>query len=181
MDRARRAGLAVPMLAVLLGASVLALRDSADAADSHERVAAVLVERMDSQAAVREAFAHLEQAIVLRPSSPYAWSALAAARYRAGIPDEIFEIAMRRAAELGPNEPQVQETIVLYGLALGEGGGLATRAAVGKMLAAGLRRDPSAMLRIAERRGRLDAACRRLTRSAVPPQWTRSCGLTGAT
>lgn len=177
MAPARRLALAVPVIALLACAIVLATRQSeGNPAEDVERSGLLLADRMDSPAAVKEAFAQLQRAIFLRPSSPYAWAALAAARYRAGVADETFRVALLRAAELGPNEPRVQDTVALYGLAVWPEAGPELRAAVDRMVAAGMRRDAPAMLQIAQRRGRLDSACRHIDASAaLERKWMQAC------
>jgi hypothetical protein len=137
---------------------------------------------MDSPAAVASTLERLREAIVRRPSSPYAWASWAAARYRAGMPDSAFETALVRASELGPNEPQVQETVAYFGLAVWDQATIGTRAAVDRMIGAGVRRDASRMLQIAGQRGRLDAACRHLGPSAsLKDPSIQACGVRGTT
>ena len=50
--------------------------------------------------------------------------------------------------------------VALYGLAVWEEVAPETRDAIDHMMTNGMRRDPAQMLQIAQRRGRLDVACR---------------------
>ena len=81
-----------------------------------------------------QALAELSTAVALRPVWPYAWAAYAEAKYRAGAADAAFEAAVRRAVELGPFEPAVQETVALYGLPVWDVASPGTRAAIERAL-----------------------------------------------
>jgi hypothetical protein len=123
-----------------------------------------------------EANHHVTRALALRPVWPYSWAALADIRYRSGVADETFELALRRAAELGLNEPPVQAAIAFYGLAVWDEIGSATRTAVESAVAAGMRRDAPEMMQIARRRGRLPVACRYVdATSRIPDNWAQLC------
>ena len=177
MLRRGKALVALPLLAVLAWSAYEcqriargSLAASAAEGDSTSRALALIpqaawVHEAAGIAAAREAraadaSAHLSAALRMRPTSPGTWAAFAEARYKAGVSDETFGLALLRAAALGPNEPEVQETVAFYALAVFDELGPATRAAVDRIVAAGMRRDPAAMLQIAQRRGRLDVACR---------------------
>jgi hypothetical protein len=95
-----------------------------------------------------------------RPVSPYTWANFVHASYELGQTGEDFEAALRHAAELGPWEPEVQNTLVSYGLAVREEVTPQTRAAIDQVVANAMRRNPLETLQIAYRRGRLDIACR---------------------
>jgi hypothetical protein len=150
---------------------------------SHELLGILDLRSVDHVDFQRSAVARLLQALHLRPTSPYTWASLARALYEAGDTGPSFELALRRAAELGPSEPDVQRTVVDYGLALDSELSLSTRSAVDAMLAAGVVRNPLEMLRIGDRRGRLTTVCRDLIRSARPtdPESTKICQRTEAT
>ena len=130
-----------------------------------------------------KARAELERSIVLRPVSPYAWAALEGHRYLAGAPVAELEKPLMNAALLGPSEPAVQRTVADLGLALWKESTPALRAAVAPVLTAGIRRDPNEFMQIAERRGRLDVACRHFDRSSrrAEPKWTITCNRLEAT
>ena len=69
------------------------------------------------------------------------------------------------AIALGPSEAEVQVTVAdLRPRRLGRSDRPQRGAAVERAVAAGMRRNPVAMLQISERRGRLDAACRHARR-----------------
>ena len=134
------------------------------------------VERASGPEQVRE----LKQALAMRPISPYTWANLAAAQYRAGVTGETFQVALERASQLGPNEPAVQGIVALYGLAVLDEVRPQTRAAIGRMLAAGMKSDPAAMLQIAQRRGRLDVACHYVDASRLAGDLSKLCNTRGA-
>jgi len=127
--------------------------------------------------------AHLETSIALRPVSPYAWAALEADRYLRGAPVARLEKPLLNAALLGPSEPLVQRTVADFGLALWKETGPEARDAVSRLLTAGMRRDPNEFMQIAERRGRLDVACRHFDGSSrqADAKWTITCNRLEAT
>lgn len=130
-----------------------------------------------------EALVHFSKALELRPTSPYSWANFVEASYRKGGSGPGFEAALRRAAETGPSEPEVQRTVVDYGLAVYDEVGPATRSAIDRMIAAGMIRNPLEIMRIAQRRGRLDTACRHLAESPrrTELKWQQVCLRTEAT
>ena len=116
-------------------------------------------------------------AIAARPGSGYAWSTLATLDYHLGDTGASFEKALVNAQRLAPYEPEVQQVIADYGLAVIGEVQPATRAAIDRAVAAGMKRNAPEILQIAARRGRLDVACRHLdgeTRPAVT-KWTQLC------
>ena len=196
MNVARRALLCVPAVAGLVWAMALAAsaasaslvaNASPDTAaleravqeapadpELHELLALSLandVERSSGPEQVRE----LKQALAMRPVSPYTWANLAAAQYRAGVTGETFQLALERAAQLGPNEPAVQGLVALYGLAVLDEVRPQTRAAIDRVVAAGMKSDPAAMMRIAQRRGRLDVACHHADLSRLAGDLSKLC------
>ena len=80
--------------------------------------------------------------------------------YRLGETGAQFESALMRAEQFGPHEPQVQQTVAFYGMAVWDTASPKVRSAVDEAVAAGIRRKPLEMLQIAQRRGRLSVACR---------------------
>jgi hypothetical protein len=88
-----------------------------------------------------------------------------------------FEAAINHAVELGTFEPDVQGIVANYGLAVWSEVGPKTRASVEGTVAAAMKRNPLEMLQIAERRGRLDVACRHLSGSSrqADPKWSQLC------
>lgn len=123
------------------------------------------------------AMGYFLRALEDRPTSPYTWANLLEVQYLLGVTGREFESAIVRAAGLGPAEPEVQRAVALYGLAVWDEVAPATRAAIERMVAAGMRRNPAEILPISARRGRLFLACRHF--SAVPqrndPQWSKLC------
>ena len=176
MAAARRAVIVAPLISILLGCTVMASAPGEGDPTLEERLG-----NQQSLAGVPGSDEHLKRALALRPSSPYAWAGLAEVRYRTGVADETFELALRRARELGLHEPAVQEAVSLYGLAVWDELQDNTRAAVDDMIAAGMRRDAPRMLQIAKRRGRLDVACRHVAKtSRVSENWAQLCKSTEA-
>lgn len=192
MDATRRALVSVPIVAALAwaatlcvsaaNANVIASAAPADVAalqralewapadaELHEHLGAALLKQGAG------AMPELERAVLLRPTSPYAWASYAEARYQEGRTGTAFEEALLRAASLGPNEPEVQESVALYGLAVWNDVRADTRETIGRMVAAGMKRDPSAMLRIADRRGRLEVACAHVDGVKSTPDLHRLC------
>jgi tetratricopeptide (TPR) repeat protein len=129
---------------------------------THEILGLLSLARASEADRLEDGIAHLERALELRPASPFAWANLADARYRRGDAGPHLELPLQRAAELGPSEPGVQRIVGDLGLAVWDEVGPSTKAAVDRMVAAGIRRNPLEMLQISERRGRLDVACRHL-------------------
>ena len=150
---------------------LLAIADNslADATSGHEYLS--------------EAVVQLRKALELRPMSPYTWSNFAATQYRLGDTGKNFRAALVHAAELGPQEPEVQVTVAEYGLAVWNEVDEQTRAAIEKSVAAGMRRQPREILQIAERRGRLAVACRHVAGSPrqTDTKWLQLCQSTEAT
>lgn len=162
------------------------VRDDLDRAAAHDRTDPSIHEllgllkarRVDRPELVGESIAHFSRALELRPVSPYAWAHLAQASYRMGDTGPVFEAALRRAAGMGPSEPQIQRMVADLGLAVWDETKPETRAAVERMVDAGLRRNPLEMLQISDRRGRLDVACGRLGNDLALPtekRWPEPC------
>jgi predicted Zn-dependent protease len=117
-----------------------------------------------------------------RPGSAYTWAHYARALYGKGDTGASYELALRRASELGPHEPQVQRTVADLGLATYDDSTTSTRKAVESMVANGMARDPRETLQIAQRRGRLAIACGYLPQSSRnDPEAARACLSTEAT
>ena len=146
-------------------------------APAHELLGHLGLRRTDDAARMRASVRHFVRALHLRPVSPYAWAGLAEAKYQLGELDSVFEAAILNAAALGPAEPGVQRVVASYGLAAWGELSEPARAAVEKLLAAGVRREPGEMLRLAMRRGRLQSACRYLmeARREADARWLQLC------
>jgi hypothetical protein len=124
-----------------------------------------------------EAGVHFRRALELRPVSPYTWANLAMQQYRTGDTGAVFRTSMTHAAELGPNEPPVQAMLADYGLAVFDEVPEANRQLIESAIARGMRRAPQYFLQIAQRRGRLDVACRHFERPTrqVDSKWVQIC------
>jgi hypothetical protein len=127
---------------------------------SHELLGMLGSLRRDSPKHMDEGVAHLARALEMRPVSPYSWAMVVEARYLRGDPAIELELPMQRAMQLGPSEPGVQRVIAEYGLAVWPELQPEIRAQVDRAIASGMRRNPLEMLRISDRRGRLEAGCR---------------------
>jgi hypothetical protein len=143
----------------------------------HELLGLIDARRGERGKFLPDAAVHFTKAIELRPTSPQTWSDLAAVKYRSGDTGAEFETALNRAVELGMYEPDVQGIVANYGLAVWNEVGPKTRASVDAIVAAAMKRNPLEMLQIAERRGRLDVACRHLPGSPrqADPKWSQLC------
>jgi len=144
-----------------------AVRIRPNDASSHELLGILGAMRREDPKRMEHGIAHLVRALELRPVSPYAWANLAEARYRRGDGGDSLELPLTRAAQLGPSEPGVQRVVAEYGLAVWRELSPTARADVDRMIGAGTRRNPLEMLRISDRRGRLEAACRHVLGSAT--------------
>jgi hypothetical protein len=145
--------------------------------DIEEMLGALALRRIDRPAFLDEGLAHYARAVELRPTSPYTWSAIVGALYRKGDTGRSFQVALRRAAELGPAEPEVQRTVADLGLATWDELDPDARRAVEAMVGSAMERDPAELLQIARRRGRLAVACRHLADAPrrVDPEALSTC------
>lgn len=98
-------------------------------------------------------------AVVLRPTSPYAWANRAWARYHLGLLDAQFYAALENAIRLGPWEREVQLVVVDLGLGLWPVMPSDLRLKVLGMVQRGQRRYAQNMVDIAARYGRLAEVC----------------------
>ncbi len=143
----------------------------------HELLGLIDARRIERPEYLSEAAVHFARAIELRPTSPQTWGNLAAVKYRMGSTGTEFEASLQHAAEFGGYEPDVQAIVANYGLAVWNEVGQPTQAAIETAVAAGMARNPVETLQIAQRRGRLDVACRHLSGSTrqTDPKWTQPC------
>jgi hypothetical protein len=115
-------------------------------------------------------------ALVLRPTSPYAWANFANTKYRMGQTDVTFERSLDNAIRLGPWEPAVHRLGTDLGLAVYRDVSPASREEIRRLVGNSMHRDPVETLQIAERRGRLDVACAFVPGNRrVDAQWTERC------
>ena len=141
----------------------------------HELKGLLSRHRFDAPEIAALASAHFIRAIALRPVSPTTWANLVQAKYEAGDTSGAFGKVLATAALLGPSAPHVQRMVAHYGLAVWDEVSEPVRAAIDASLAAGMRRNPLEMLRIAQRRGRLAIACRHLAGIPLDPKWAQLC------
>jgi hypothetical protein len=112
-----------------------------------------------AMAAVRSANAHFRKTLMERPISPFAWANLALSKlYLDELDDELFA-ALRWADELGPWEPEVQQTVLFVGLAAWHKLGPAQRVAMVRTLERAVRRDAPKITEIVRSFDRLDLLC----------------------
>lgn len=144
--------------------------------NAHELIGLVRL-KGGHEADLVDAASRFSRSLELRPVSPYTWANLAATKYRQGDTKAVFETALVNAVALGAAEPQVQRTVAFYGLAVLDEVAPRTREAIDRIVANGARRDPAEMLQIAQRRGRLDIACRHVAGARRQPdaKWSQIC------
>ena len=102
---------------------------------------------------------YFAEAVVRRPSSPYAWANLAWAKYQAGQIDRVLMTALAQAARLGPWEKEVQFVVVDLGFALWAEIPPTLQTSVTTTAKNAQRHWPNEVATIAEKRGRLAEVC----------------------
>ena len=113
-----------------------------------------------------------------RPVSAQTWANVASQKYRVGDTGPAFEKAFLNAARLGPNEVGVQAILANYGLALWPDLGPEMQARTDAIVGRAIARDPKEIMQIAQRRGRLQVACRHFNsqpRRADLAKWAETC------
>jgi hypothetical protein len=150
---------------------------------SYELLGILMSSRLGNPEYSKSAHVYFSHALQLRPTSPYTWANLVELDYLEGNTGIEFELAIRRAAWLGPQEPEIHTAVADYGLAVWTEVNPVTQRAISETLQSGLRRKPLEMLQISERRGRLALACRHLVgmSRAPDPKWLQICESTEAT
>jgi hypothetical protein len=114
---------------------------------------------LNARTAARSASAHLHQALLVRPTTPFVWANLALSKLQLGeIDAELFQI-LRWADELGPWEPDVQNIVIEASLRAWTGLEPAQREAVVRTMWRGAQRDPGNIVKIAKSFNRLDLLC----------------------
>lgn len=108
----------------------------------------------------RSAKLNFRMALVARPTSPFAWANFVRAKLYLGEQDSELLQALARAEELGPWEPEVQQTVVFAGLTLWPRLGPAQQAAVLRAMQRGAQRNPAKIASIAQAFSRIDLFCR---------------------
>jgi len=133
---------------------------------SLEGLGALYLTRMRASTNAREALAltrdarvRFLQALARRPTSPFLWANLALTKlYLAEFDDEMMN-ALRRANELGPWEPVVQQTMVFVGLAVWQTLDAGLKQEMLASIERGSKRDPGKMYKIAKSYTRFDLVC----------------------
>jgi len=114
-----------------------------------------------------QALQHYRRSIRLRPVWPHTWASLALVKYRLRELDEEFEQALRNATHFGPWEPVVQRIVAEVGLAawreLSEEG----RRIVVQNLERSLVWQTPAIVKAAQRLGRMPLLCATVKRLEV--------------
>jgi hypothetical protein len=112
-----------------------------------------------ARALLRQSLEQFRAAALMRPGSPYAWTAIAALKLRLDEMDYEFYGALQRADSLGRWEPAVQLAIADIGLAswrlLPHSAKLLVLGAVER----GMRRQEAELRRIAAAHGSLERVC----------------------
>jgi len=123
-------------------------------------------------AAVRSANAHYRLALAQRPTSPFSWANLALTKlYLDEQDDELFR-ALERAEELGPWEPEVQQTVVFVGLTVWNRLNAAQQHAVMRAMQRGAQRNPGKIAEIVKTFNRIDLFC---ALGYIPPEGREIC------
>lgn len=110
-------------------------------------------------AAARSAKAHFYRALVERPISPFAWANLALSKLYLDELDEELFAALRHADELGPWEPEVQQSVLFVGLAVWHKLDAAQRDAIVRAMARAMPRNAPRVIEIVKSFNRLDLLC----------------------
>lgn len=113
----------------------------------------------EALALTRDARVRFLQAIQRRPTSPFLWANLALSKLYLAEFDEEMMNALRRADELGPWEPVVQQTMVFVGLAAWQKLDAGLQRDMGAAIARGAQRNPEKMYKIAKSYTRFDLVC----------------------
>ena len=108
---------------------------------------------------LRKALDYQKQSLRLRPGSPYTWANVALLKARLSEPDTEFETALRRAALLGPWEPEVQLALAEAGFRHWNTLTPETRVAMRGNATRALRWQDAKLFTLARRTGRLDVLC----------------------
>jgi hypothetical protein len=110
-------------------------------------------------AAARSANVDFRMALMQRPTSPFTWANFALSKlYLDEQDDELFQ-ALGRAEELGPWEPEVQQTVAFVGLAVWNRLNPAQQAMVVRAMQRGAQRNPGNIAEIAKTFDRIDLFC----------------------
>jgi len=112
-----------------------------------------------AEATARSAMLNFRKALLERPTSPFAWANFALSKLYLGEQDDALFRALARADELGPWEPEVQQTVIFVGLTTWDRLSPAQQAAVVRTMQRGARRNPAKIAEIAKAFARIDLFC----------------------
>ena len=124
-------------------------------------------------AAARSAYTQFRTTRSERPASPHPWANLALSKLYLDEQDEELFTALRRADELGPWEPAVQQTVILVGLAVWQKLVPEQRASVVRTMERAMLRNALKVTEIAKSFNRLDLLCA-INNNKLKPEET--CG-----
>lgn len=113
----------------------------------------------EALAVTRDARVRFREALLLRPTSPFLWANLALSKlYLNQIDDELLT-ALRHANELGPWEPNVQQTVLFVGLAVWRDLDPELRQALARTIERGASRNANKIHEIVKSYARFDLIC----------------------
>jgi hypothetical protein len=113
----------------------------------------------EALAVTRDARVRFRQALLLRPTSPFLWANLALAKLYLNEIDDELRTALRHANELGPWEPNVQQTVLFVGLAVWRDLDPELRQALARTIERGATRNAVKMYEIVKSYARFDLIC----------------------
>jgi hypothetical protein len=113
----------------------------------------------EALAATRDAHTRFRQALLQRPTSPFLWANLALTKLYLNEIDAELLLALRRADELGPWEPTVQQTALFVGLAVWPKLDPDLQQMLARTVERGARRNPQKMFEIVKSYRRFDLVC----------------------
>lgn len=113
----------------------------------------------EALAATRDAHSRFRQALIQRPTAPMLWANVALAKLYLDEIDGDFFTALRRADELGPWEPAVQQTVLFVGLAKWQDLDSALRRTLVRSIERGASRNTRRMFEIVKSYRRFDLIC----------------------
>ena len=110
-------------------------------------------------ATARSAYANFRAALAQRPTSPFSWASVALTKLYLDERDDELIRALGHAEELGPWEPEVQQTVVFVGLSVWHKLNPAQQDAVVRAMQRGAQRNPGKIAEIAKAFNRIDLFC----------------------
>ncbi len=111
------------------------------------------------RALLESAADYFRQALAVRPLWPYSWVYLLIAKDKLGQVDREFREALKRSAQHGPWEPQVQLQVIRSGLRYWSSLGSVERAVVQRKVLDALKIQPREVFVVIKDYGRPDLVC----------------------